>query len=459
MSGNHPDTGCTEKGRGSTTGGPAPTLAIPGVLHIPELALLGGLPVRSGELPTYPPVGAEEVAALKRVLDSGDAEAWTSGPAGTVHRELEDAFADYCGAKHAVAVNSGGMALCIALRAAGLSPGDEVLFQVDTCHAESVEVIHAGGVPVWADARLETGGLCETSARETLARQERVRFLVPIHTWGRPENLDFVLALTQQHKLTVIEDCCLALGAEWRGRKVGTHGVAGVFSFGLSKPLRAGEGGMIVTNDDGFARECALLRARGLLPELTGDDDVHALGWNGRLSAFAAAVALAQLRRYPELLAQLQANARLLETAVHGCDGLALFAEHERQSAHGCTEFGFRVLPERLGIPRPLFCEAVRAENVSCDEGSFAPTCRYDFFRSGEWKRWVLRRDGLAAVEANYARGYPGADRLFDEEAVYLPRATFLHEADARATATAIEKVCANAQQLVALAPRSARPD
>ncbi len=117
---------------------------------VSELALLGGKPVRQGELPTYPPIGFEELQALVNVLQIGDGNSWTAVSRAKTHRELEEAFARYCGRKYAIAVNTGGMALKIALRAAGLSPGDEVLFQVNTCHAESVEVIHAGGAPVWA---------------------------------------------------------------------------------------------------------------------------------------------------------------------------------------------------------------------------------------------------------------------------------------------------------------------
>jgi len=250
--------------------------------------------------------------------------------------------------------------------------------------------------------------------------------------------------VAREHKLALIEDCCLALGAGWRGQKLGGFGVAGVFSFGFAKPLQAGEGGMIVTDDAEFARECEILRSRGGLWTFTGEKDVRTLGWNGRISAFVSAVALAQLRKYPELLARMQVNARPIEDAVRACKGLALFREDPRITAQGYTQLGFRVLPETLGIPRALFCEALRAEGVPASAGSFMPTQRYTFFKGGEWKRWLLRCDDPATVEANYSRPYPNADRLFDHEAVYLPRHLLLREPDARAAAAAIQKVCSN---------------
>ncbi|MBM4050659.1 MAG: hypothetical protein FJ279_36645 [Planctomycetes bacterium] len=162
------------------------------------------------------------------------------------------------------------------------------------------------------------------------------------------------------------------------------------------------------------------------------------------MSAFVSAVALAQLRKYPELLARMQVNARPIEDAVRACKGLALFREDPRIAAQSYTQLGFRVRPDALGIPRSLLCEALRTEGVPVSAGSFMPTQRYTFFKGGEWKRWVLRCDAPAAVEANYLRPYPGADRLFDHEAVYLPRHLLLREPDARAAAAAIQKVCSN---------------
>jgi len=419
--------------------------------------LLGGTAVRGGGLPDYPPRGIEEIRELLRVLEIGDGSLWTAVAGGSTHRELEGAFAAACGRKFAVAVNTGGMALRIALRAAGTAPGDEVLFQVNTCHAESFETIHAGAVPLWVDVDARTGGVDARSLDETLAGCERVKALVAIHTWGRPENLDLMRGAATAYGAILIEDCCLGLGAEWEGRPVGTFGKAAVCSFGYAKPLQAGEGGMIVTDDESFAFECRLLRGRGALWSLTGENDVRVLGWNGRISAFASAVALAQLRRYPEVLSELQANARVVEETVRECRGLELFLEDPRITAQSYTRFGFRVLAEELGIERSLFCEALRAEGIPCHPGTFTPVNRFSFFSSGEWRRWVLRRDDLGAVDENYRRSYPGADRLHEHEAVYLPRNLLLRRADAEATATALRKTCGATAKLRRL-PRGSDP-
>ncbi len=412
-----------------------------------ELALLGGKPALGGRLPPYPGAGLEEMEELLKVLRPGDGNRWSHTGGGTTQAHLERAFAGYCGRRHGIATNTGGMALKIALRAAGLEPGDGVLLQVDTCHAAAFEVLDARGVPVFADVDPETDGLSEESLRATLAEAPGVKILLPVHAWGRPDDPEMLSRVAREHHLTLIEDCSQTLGAEWNGRKVGGAGVAAVFSFGYAKPLQAGEGGIIVTDNAAFARQCRILRARGHLARFTGEDEVSVPGWNGGVSAFVCAVALAGLRRYPELLRRLRANARPVEEAIASCEALALLRPDARLT-QSYAKLGFRVLPERLGIPRDLFCRALAAEGVPCQEGTFRPTPRYDFFAGGEWKRWVTAGVEIAAVDRNYARPYPSAGRLHDHEAVYLPRNVLLREADAEAAAAAIRKVCAHVAEL-----------
>lgn len=218
--------------------------------------------------PSYPRIMGNEVKAVKKVLET---PYWNmSSGRGLVHEGLEEEFAKYVGCKYAVAVNTGGMAIQMVLRALGIKPGDEVIHQIDTCVADPFAVINAGAIPIFADIDKSTFMLSGESVESLIS--DKTKAIKPVHIWGNPENMDMILKIAREYNLHVIEDCCLALGAKYKGKMVGSIGDAGVFSFGCLKPVQAGEGGMITTNSESLAKELRTIRSHQpahLLP-LTG---------------------------------------------------------------------------------------------------------------------------------------------------------------------------------------------
>ncbi len=310
--------------------------------------ILGGNPIRTKPWGSYPKIMGNELDYVQQVLTS---DQWFNG---AVTRRFEQALADYLQVPHAVAVNTGGMALQIALRCLGLRPGDEVLMQIDTCAADAFAVFNAGLVPIFADSDPKSYSLDWKSAEETVG--EKTRAIIPVHIWGRPEEMDKVQEFAQRHHLLVLDDACLAMGAEWRGRRTGTFGEAGVFSFGSLKPFQAGGGAAIVTGDADLARELRVSRSWGEMQEEYGIRDQRELAWNGRIPEVVSAVLCAQLEGYPAHLELLQDNAALLESLIAGFPGIRLLEKDDRITAQAYTQFRFNLDEAELGSTAQCLC-------------------------------------------------------------------------------------------------------
>lgn len=223
---------------------------------------------------------------------------------GNEVEHFEREFAAYCGAAYCVAVNSGTSALHLALLAAGVKPGDEVVTTPNTFIATSEAISYTGARPVFVDVRPETGNIDPELLEEAIT--ERTRAIVPVHLYGRPAELDPILAVADSHGMPVIEDACQAHGATYRGRRVGTFGLAATFSFYPAKNLGAyGEGGALTTNDEHVARYARTMRAHGETSRYSHD----AVGFNYRMDGFQGAVLRIKLNRLDEWTAMRRERA------------------------------------------------------------------------------------------------------------------------------------------------------
>lgn len=203
-----------------------------------------------------PSIGQREINEVVAVLKSG----WLStGP--RVHR-FEELFRQYKGSRYAIALNSCTAALHLSLKVMGIKPGDEVLVPAMTFCATANAVIHAGGKPVLIDCERETQNIDPKEIVKRITR--RTRAIVPVHFAGRPCNMNVILAIAKEHNLKIIEDCAHAVEAEIGGRKVGTFGDIGCFSFYVTKNLTTGEGGMVVTNNEEYAKQIKILSLHGM---------------------------------------------------------------------------------------------------------------------------------------------------------------------------------------------------
>jgi dTDP-4-amino-4,6-dideoxygalactose transaminase len=250
----------------------------------------------------YASIRAEVEQAVRRVLES---QQCILGPDVAA---LEEEIAAYCGTKHAVGCGSGTDALLLALRALDIGPGDEVLTTPFTFFATAGAVANVGARPVFADIDPRTFNLDPAAARDALRRHPRVKAILPVHLFGLCADMDEFLAMAAERGIAVIEDAAQAIGAEHRGRRAGSMGAIGCFSFFPTKNLGgAGEGGILTTSDDRLAERLRALRVHGSRVRYYHDE----VGTNSRLDTLQAAILRVKLKRLEQWTARRIAHAGL----------------------------------------------------------------------------------------------------------------------------------------------------
>jgi dTDP-4-amino-4,6-dideoxygalactose transaminase len=327
------------------------------------LAIHGGTPVRTTPFPRWPVFGREEEEALLAALRSG---VWGSLD-GTFVRRLEEEFAELQGARHGVSCVNGTMGLSVALKALGIGPGDEVLVPPYTFIATASAALMIGAVPVFVDVDLET--LLIDPSLIDAAVTPRTKAIIPVHHGGSPADMDGVMAAARRHGLKVVEDAAQAHGAAWRGRPVGAIGDIGTFSFQSSKPINAGEGGMMLTNDDELDE--LLWSYRNVGRRRGGEWYEHVrLGWNLRMTEFQAAVILEQMKRMPAQQAHRTDAAAYLSGRLLEIPGAVPLKVPDGVTAHSWYTYHWRWLGAAAGgLPKKAFAEALRAEGIPVFDG------------------------------------------------------------------------------------------
>ncbi|MGE5599119.1 MAG: DegT/DnrJ/EryC1/StrS family aminotransferase [Bacteroidota bacterium] len=261
--------------------------------------------------------------------------------------EFEQAVASYVGRRHAIAVSSGTAGLHLAVRALGLGEGDEVITTPFSFVASSNCLLYERVRPVFVDVEPETGNIDpELVARAITARTKAI---LPVDVFGQPARLDAIRALADRHGLAVLEDACEALGSAYKGVKCGNGAFAdaAVFAFYPNKQITTGEGGMIVTDDDGIAALCRSMRNQG---RAEGDAWLshERLGYNYRLDELSAALGAAQMRRLDEIIARRAAVAAMYQRHLGGVAGVRLPAIDP-----GTTCMSWFVYVVRVGSDEP----------------------------------------------------------------------------------------------------------
>jgi dTDP-4-amino-4,6-dideoxygalactose transaminase len=381
-----------------------------------------------GRLGVYPRPMANEVSAVTAVL-RGSQWNMTAGK-GLAHERLEADIAAFIGVPHAIAVNTGGMALQMSMRALGLKPGDEVIHQVDTCSATALAVMAAGCTPLFADVTDRTMMLDPSAVERTIG--PRTRALMPTHMWGNPEDMAAMLAIAKTHNLHVIEDACLALGTKVGDTMAGASGHVGVFSFGTIKPIQGGEGGMIVTSDEALARELRAMRHWGDRAIEYGTRDTLRPAWNGRMSEIVAAVVTEQLKGYPRHLSGLRAAVAEFEAFIGRIDGIELVTG-TAQASGDCafTQVVLRLDEAKLGRSKTEFKDELYARGVQVWHANFEPINSLSLFRQSLWEEWLPAAD-IPRTRANYLGSYPVAQRLYEQGGMGLGKMNFLSKPNLR---------------------------
>ena len=343
-------------------------------------AILGGVPLLAHpheEAERWPLIDERDEAAVLAVLRDGDLSLHP------VTRALEDDYRQRFGVRHALAHANGTLALLAAFRAVGLGPGDEVIVPSATWWASAVPALWLGAVPVFAESEALSAGLDPADVEQRITA--RTRALVVVHLWGIPSRMDELLALAQRHGLKVIEDASHAHGATWRGRPCGTLGDVGVFSLQSHKLAPAGEGGILLTNDDAIFASAASLGDVWRCWELPGPERRFAgttFGIKTRMAPLSAAVGRSQFARLDHHNAIRTANCQRLE---QGCATLGLVPF---QVPPECTRVYFEVLfrlDPRCPLTAAQFVAAMMAEGARVSLPRYPLLHQQPLFTEGRW--------------------------------------------------------------------------
>lgn len=403
-----------------------------------ELAINGG--PKAAETLSIPDWPQATEHCRENVLDALDSGNWCRGP--WIDR-LEEAFADYHDADHAIAVSNGTVAIELALRAVGVEPGDEVIVPSYSFIASASAVPAVGAIPRFADTDPATYNLDPDAVSDRIT--DETVGIVGVHFAGYPMDLDELLPICEEHDLFLIEDCAHAQGSEWKGEKVGTFGAFGTFSFQESKSLPCGEGGIVVTDDDVLAERAATMQNVGRSHGETGYRH-YALSSNSRLSELQAALAVAQLEKLPEENEIREANEALLVDELEDVDGVHTKPRDDRITARGYCVENVRYDPDAFGgLSRDRFVEAMREEGVPVFDGYEVPIYRQPAFFRDQVRR--LLPPGVDVPDYRNLH-LPGAERLCRENVAYTHRVLLADEEGILTIPDAIRKIRRRADEL-----------
>lgn len=408
-----------------------------------EPAILGGAPVRKDPFPRWPITDAREEQALVDVIRSGH---WYRVGATQVDR-FETDYAKLTGAKHCLATANGTSALLTSLAALGIGPGDEVIVPPYTFVATINVVLMLHALPVFVDTDIETQ---QIDARKIEAAiTDRTRAIMPVHLGGNVADLDAILAIGRRRDIPVVEDACQAHLSEWKGRKAGTWGRTGCFSFQASKNLNSGEGGAILTDDAALLETCYTYHNNSRGRRTKGDFSYRISGANLRMTEFQAALLLAQMTRLETQMRTRDQNAAYLTTLLKEIPGIAPAKMYD-----GCTRNAYHIYMMRYdkeqfaGLPRPAFLKALRAEGIP-GSGGYSPLNKEPFLArtlaSRAYQR-IYSKQQLAALEER--NRCPQNDRLC-QEALWFGQTMLLgSRSDMEQIAEAIRKIHAHAGRI-----------
>ena len=408
-----------------------------------KLAIHGGEPAHKGGWPGWPIWDKEhDEESVLKVLRSG---VWSRS--GVVS-EFEKRYASLMGTKRCLATTNGTNALFTALSALELGAGDEVLVGPYTFIATVEAILLVGALPVFVDTDRETFTV-DADAMEARIT-ESTRAILPVHILGLPANMDKITALAKKHKLRIVEDTCQAWMAEWRGKKCGSIGDLGCFSFQNSKNFTCGEGGAVIGDDEDLMDICSSFhnfgRAYGSMPR--GNGCVR-LGTKARMAEYQAAILLAQMERLEEQTALRMANATYLSSKLDPIPGIVPHKLYDGVTRAAYHMYSFRYLQDQFGgVPRSKFLQALSAEGVRCS-GGYGPLNKQDFlehtFQSKNFKKMYSPEQLERARQMNEC---PENDRLCSEAVWFFQSLLLGSRKDMDDIANAIEKIYENRDQL-----------
>jgi dTDP-4-amino-4,6-dideoxygalactose transaminase len=339
-----------------------------------KLAILGGEKTRSEPYPQWPVWDERDLQAVTEVVKSGR---WGGFPyPGPQTTRFLKGFVDMQGGGYPVLMANGTVTMEVALRAADIGWGDEVIVPALTFQATAAAPMAAGAVPVIVDVDPET--YCMDPKAVEKAITPKTKAVIPVHLGAQMTDMDAIMSIAEKYNLIVVEDCAHAHGARWRGRGAGTIGHFGSFSLQSSKILTTGEGGILLcrTRELQYKVESIINCGRPADP----DGKTFTMGANYRLGEFQAALGSVALERFPEQAKQRAETANYLEECLSEIPGIRLLRRDPRLTARAIYIFGFAIQPEVFGVTHDAVVAALNAEGIPCETG-YAPMNKYDLFQ------------------------------------------------------------------------------
>ena len=386
-----------------------------------KLAILGGEPTRKEPYPVWPVHDDRDIEAATRVIQSGN---WGGYPyPGPETRRFLQMFKEVQGGGYPVAMANGTVTMEVALRAAGIGWGDEVIVPALTFQATAAAPIAAGAIPVIADVDPQTYTLDPKAVRAAIT--EKTRAIIPVHLAAQVADMDAIMEIAEEYHLIVVEDCAHAHGARWRGRGVGTIGHFGSFSLQSSKILTSGEGGVLLCRTPELAAKAAgiINCGRSHDPETmkeTGNN--FTFGANYRMSEMACALAAVGIQRFPEQAKQREEMINYMEESLSEVPGVRLLKRDPRHTTRSFYQFIFAIEPEVFGAEHEEVCAALDAEGIPCDTG-YPAMNHYALFQPQLSK---LAVPSAFPEYFNFAEmELPEATRAAEHEAVVLEESVF----------------------------------
>ena len=393
-----------------------------------KLAIHGGDPVRTKPFPEWPRPTSELKDAIISTLEN---EGW--GVGSKAISRFEERFADFHDAKYCISTSSGTTALWVALKAAGVKAGDEVIVPPYTFIATASAVLMANAVPIFVDIDENTFNIDPDLIEDAIT--EKTKVIMPVHIAGNPADMDRILSIGKKHNISIIEDAAQAHGAEWNGTKVGAHGIGGIFSFQTSKNMSAGEGGAIVSNDETFYDICFSYHNCGRTKE--GAFYEHQfLGGNFRLNAMASSMLIPQIDTVQDDMILRDKNRSKLDAALGQIEGISINGAYDGTTRQANHIYLTRYNADHFnGISREMFYKAMQAEGVYTYMG-YTPLYREKLFvTDGKEYPWLKDYD-FGSMKM------PVTERLADKEAVWLKQNHLLgNEKDTQDIIDAFDKV------------------
>jgi dTDP-4-amino-4,6-dideoxygalactose transaminase len=364
----------------------------------------------------YPRVLRNEIKAIKRVLGG---TSWNSSYSiKGKHIELEKEFAEYIGSKYAISVSGGGVGLQMLIRALGLGPQEEVLIQADTCAAVPQAILNSQTVPIIVDADVDSFQFSQQDLASRIS--DKTKIILATHMWGNPENLKAIQRTVSNKEIFIVEDACLALGGKIEDKFMGSLSTAGIFSFGSTKPVQAGEGGMLVTNDEELARELKAMREWGDRQTEFGIRDVKTLSWNGRMPEVIAALALEQLKSYPARLEKIQERVNKFRNFVSEISDFTIVPTRE-QGDLSYTQLSLKLSPE-CRYTKKEFLQLCSDEQIHAFHANFEPLTELTLFQNGNWQKWIREIDSSRTFSPEE---FPGSYEVYKKTGIGLTRRNF----------------------------------